>query len=161
MKGMGKNMEKIELKLCPFCGSEAVIDIIHIMDKVFYTVVCTRCKNGSAACTSESTAVRAWNERILMPEEKPASPDSNSGMQSLNDLLFSSGDPDELEEAVKIMNQATRSLKLSEYKPLKDAAYFASKMVDPEGQLNELEESNKNAYIMGYVDRARSEKKGQ
>jgi Lar family restriction alleviation protein len=51
-------MKQPELKFCPFCGGEAVIDGAH-----FYWVRCTSCKAETRGVHNRVVAADLWNRR--------------------------------------------------------------------------------------------------
>ena len=58
-----------KLKTCPFCGSEAGIEVedeeFHAPnDDLIHRVICTRCCGNTGWYFSPEEAVRAWNMRV-------------------------------------------------------------------------------------------------
>jgi len=51
----------VELKPCPFCGSEAWID-----ERGCFIVYCLGCGTGSNAFDTEAQAIAAWNRRAAV-----------------------------------------------------------------------------------------------
>ena len=61
-------MEKENLKPCPFCGGEVVIDRVYARQYVFwaYKVECKRCSTViNYEVRREATAIEAWNRRVV------------------------------------------------------------------------------------------------
>ena len=50
-----------ELKPCPFCGGEAVIDSC---DETLWSVICEKCNASIDFKETECEAIDAWNSRI-------------------------------------------------------------------------------------------------
>jgi hypothetical protein len=71
LEKINENMNEIELKPCPFCGCEAVIDEISSYDElrdIDYTVecsdpVCVARECGNARFGAKEFAIEAWNRR--------------------------------------------------------------------------------------------------
>ncbi len=57
-----------ELKLCPFCGSEAKILISHHGSQPIYSVCCKKVGcfmyYGAMIYNNEKAAISAWNQRV-------------------------------------------------------------------------------------------------
>lgn len=53
-----------DLKKCPFCGGEAMIDNYEkMLTGRYYMIVCRKCKCNSEKFKIKENAVRAWNTR--------------------------------------------------------------------------------------------------
>lgn len=66
-------MENNELKPCPFCGGEAVVEKRFSWEKTFYVCKCIQCKAESSFETTQEWAAAAWNRRYS-PEQKDFKP---------------------------------------------------------------------------------------
>lgn len=64
--------KKIELKTCPFCGSEADIftsDEVGYLGNDRYTVKCGNCFCGTGHYKDPVRATEAWNKRVNDKED--------------------------------------------------------------------------------------------
>lgn len=62
----------IELKPCPFCGGEAVVDGC---DDALWVVICKKCYIETSLQSTEQDAIDAWNRRVestFTPDELDA-----------------------------------------------------------------------------------------
>lgn len=62
-----KKMNKLEIKPCPFCGSEVTVENIGA-DEEAYMFECTNANCAAATCfgnysTDRATAIQNWNKR--------------------------------------------------------------------------------------------------
>ena len=53
-----------DLKPCPFCGGEAVIDVDPDAVRWKYYAVCNRCCATSGLTYTPQKAIEAWNRRV-------------------------------------------------------------------------------------------------
>lgn len=60
----GGRME--ELKKCPFCGGEAILEVYYGFNKevIFSYVYCRECGVSTRSYALEKTAQEAWNRRM-------------------------------------------------------------------------------------------------
>lgn len=58
-------MADLTMKPCPFCGGEAIFDVLMATDRDYYRVECKRpsCDATGPVRKTESGAVKAWNRR--------------------------------------------------------------------------------------------------
>lgn len=58
--------KKKELKKCPFCGGDAILEVYHGFNKevIFAYVYCRECGVLTRNYALEKTAQEAWNRRV-------------------------------------------------------------------------------------------------
>lgn len=84
-------MEKRELKPCPFCGREAIIEEVKIANRCDYFIRC-KCGVEHRLYKSKQNAIKMWNRRIkmhLFNEVDKAEKDETNDPWLLFDLLTS------------------------------------------------------------------------
>lgn len=71
-------MPVVILKPCPFCGST---NLVIPQGAPEYWVLCDDCNASTEACTLQETAVKRWNRRADIKEEKILQHTTGKGMQ--------------------------------------------------------------------------------
>lgn len=57
------------LKPCPFCGGEVVLRKTHMLDDIYFFVMCLGCNKATNAFPLDEEAIKAWNTRKEEPNE--------------------------------------------------------------------------------------------